>query len=102
MRKAWIQTGIGAGMGISILSVCAWIDLGLLAQLVFLIGLLFLVVGATNFLRRKEFVYGAIVLMLIASIFQLSILEWYGPHSVPGPTGFQSHRHTIWEMGHVH
>jgi hypothetical protein len=70
--------------------------------LLFCLSMSAAVVGAGALCRGRHWLSVALVLALTVSLFVLSFGEWYIEHWVPGPAGYTVHRHTLWEIGHVH
>jgi hypothetical protein len=103
MRRAWVLSGVGLGLAAGVLLASASEDrLGTLAPLLMAVALAAQVAGSAALFWYRRFVYGAAALVAAAVGLQLSLMPWYGEHGAPTGTGWQTHRHTLWELGHVH
>jgi predicted Co/Zn/Cd cation transporter (cation efflux family) len=99
LRYATFLAALGIGVGVAVLSLCIFFDLGLMAPAMFGAGLLASGIATAVYFRCGCWIPGAVVLILISTLVQLSFMKWYGPHSAWGET---NHRHILWDLGHVH
>jgi hypothetical protein len=103
MRGAWALSTVGLGLGAGVLLASLGEDrLGTATPLLMAAALAAQAAGSAALFWRRRFAYGAAVLVGTAVLVQLSVMKWYGEHGVPTQTGWQTHRHTVWELGHVH
>jgi putative Mn2+ efflux pump MntP len=103
MRKAIILSAVGTGLCIAVLAIFAILALGpfgLIAPVLLVLGLISMGIAAGAFFRHRRYVYGAVMLIIMSTVIQLSLMEWYGPHGTPMPNSL--HRHILWDLGHVH
>lgn len=56
--------------------------------------------GVAQHFIRGELVRTGIGLALVAGCLVCGSMPWYGEH--PDITGLVRHRHSIWELGHIH
>ena len=82
---------LGAGFGNRV---------GGLNTIVFAFSLLLLLLGSALLIRAKKIAYALAVVLGVILFLACSVMPWYGKHV--GKPGNGSHRHTIWELGHVH
>jgi hypothetical protein len=103
MRTVWvfIVVGLALAAGVKLASVSED-RLGVTAPLLMAAALAALVAGSAALFWHRRFVYGAAVLVVAAFGIQLSLMPWYGKHRAPTRTGWQTHRQTLWELGHDH
>lgn len=71
-------------------------------RLLFCLGLVGSLISAIALCLCKHWLPSALVGALATSLLALSFGEWYDEHWVPGPTGYTTHLHTLWDLGHVH
>jgi hypothetical protein len=76
--------------------------LGAAAPPLLAVGLAALTVGSAILFWRRRFGYGTAAVVIVVAVIQLSLMPWYGRHGAPTETGWESHRHTLWQLGHVH
>lgn len=82
---------LGAGLGSRV---------GGLGTIVFAFSLLLLLIGSALLIRAKKLAYALVVVLGVILFLACSVMPWYGKHG--GKPGTGSHRHSIWELGHVH
>ncbi len=75
--------------------------IGLSAMAIFSLGLLILLIDSVLLFRERKSWQAAVVLIGAVILFGCSWFPWYGPHGGDSP-GRDIHRHSIWELGHVH
>lgn len=72
------------------------------ARSVFCLSLIAALVAAGALSHRKQWLPAGLLVAFAANFLFLSFGQWYVEHWTPGPTGGSVHRHTLWELGHVH
>ena len=91
----------GAVSAASILIVCGYSHvIENQAITLFCLSLAMLLAGTVLLYRRGCHTYAIGMLAVIVTLVVLSCLPWYVVHWTP--RGGQTHRHSIWELGHVH
>jgi uncharacterized membrane protein YdjX (TVP38/TMEM64 family) len=94
---------LGSGLGAVVLLVSAVGNaLEHEAAAVFVLALAILTADAAALFWLRRFAYGVVTAAVLATLLQFSLMKWYGPHWAPGSLEGHNHRHTIWELGHVH
>lgn len=68
----------------------------------FCLSLVAALVAAGVLSRRGQLLPAVLIVAFAASFLFLSFGPWYVEHWTPGPTGGSVHRHTLWDLGHVH
>ena len=71
------------------------------AVFLFALAILLLIVGTNKIIREGYRAHGMVMAILITALLIASLMPWYVPHYVPW-NGGSTHRHSIWELGHVH
>jgi hypothetical protein len=103
MTRLSVLNGVGSGLGAGVLLVSAAGDpLGNAAAVLFALALAILAANAAALFWLRRFAYGAATLAILVALIQFSLMSWYGPHWAPDSLDGHNHRHTIWELGHVH
>ncbi len=93
---------LAAGGGAFILLVCGPISYDLLlAREAFAICLAILTVSAVALFRQGHRYHAALALVVMVTLLWLSFRTVYVRHWTPWDGG-HSHRHTMWDLGHVH
>jgi hypothetical protein len=95
---------VGGGVGIFVLILAATTNLGdSFAWFAFPLALFVLLWSFVISLRSQQQQQATIAGALILVLLLLSFLPLYGKHGgEPGEVGGGLHRHSIWELGHVH
>lgn len=70
--------------------------------LVFCLSLVAALVAAGALSRRGQRLPAVLIVAFVTSFLFLSFGPWYVEHAALGPAAFSTHRHTLWELGHVH
>lgn len=103
-RRLMSWSGLAAAGGAIILLACgAGSSEPPLAKELFALSLVAQAAFAVVLLRRGHRWPGAVVAVVCVILLALSFLPVYVRHYYPwGADGGSYHRHTIWELGHVH
>jgi hypothetical protein len=70
------------------------------AGIIYFLTLATLASGTILLLMARRFISAAVASFCLALLLVLSFQPWYVEHWTPWEE--ESHRHTIWELGHVH
>jgi hypothetical protein len=99
----WVLNGAGLALTAGVLLTSSDGDrLGAAAPPTLAAGLMVLTAGTAMLLWLRRYAYGAAVAGVTVAVICLSLMPWYGLHGVHTPAGWKEHRHTLWELGHVH
>jgi hypothetical protein len=71
------------------------------APALFGLAILLLSINSILLLKMKMFKYAFALALVIFVLLACSFIPWYGEH-VGEPIERSTHRHSIWELGHVH
>jgi hypothetical protein len=53
-------------------------------------------------LRERRMASGLVLIVLVVILLASSARPWYAEHSTPWEDDPFPHRHSLWELGHVH
>jgi hypothetical protein len=98
-ESAYFVTTLGVATTVLALGGAS-VSMGLTAVVLFVSALLLLLAGSLLYFLSKKRVQGTVVLLSALVLFAVSWLPWYGRHE--GEAGMGYHRHTMWQLGHVH
>jgi ABC-type uncharacterized transport system permease subunit len=73
---------------------------GTLVTLIFPVAVGLLFWDGCVYLWWRRVRVGVVIILLAIALLVCSFMPWYGKHGTPWER--QSHRHTLWELGHVH
>ena len=104
MARWPVAAGVVASTGASLILLACWLvpyDPPMVKE-VFAACLVADVVAAAGLCRRCRWAAASLTLAAGVILLLLSLLPAYVEHAVPVRGRFTHHRHTLWQLGHVH
>lgn len=102
-RLAAVGGGVAAAWAALTLVICGPMNYELgAAKELFTLALIAGAVAAGVLLRRGRWRAGVLLTVCLLALLALSFRPVYVEHVALAPWGLVPHRHTLWDLGHVH